>query len=443
MAIIKTLKTTTNDTEQSVYPKTVLEAVVDSETNETLDVILDNIKSDTPNGSAYVDFNEQSGEVTGEVEAVTSAKLVSYSNTESGIEATNVQDAIDTVSSISKGKNRAKVFNTTEDMNNWLSNEENKGIANVGDNLYIVALDVPDWWISEVLEEADADTGFYYKIAQLETQKVDLTTITEGISNLENDYISKTNFNNTMNYDYICHTQNTPSDDNSYYWKFARITLTDTYSNTPIRFNIAQRGALGSLRFTSTASPSIESYEVSEFNQEGIISSCYVIPLGNGVFELYIEANNWQLTTITSLEMGVHTRHRVNLEWLDELVTVLPEGSIKAINNDEPDTFVLGEESDSFITFQRMGRLVTAHLINMLTESYNDLTGAIPDRFLPSFIVTTMGLTFSSDSNTRHCNIDLHPDGTLHSYILDDATHSRTLNTDMGAYGTLVYFAKN
>lgn len=189
-AIIKTLKTTTNDVEQSVYPKTVLEAVVDTDTNQTLDVILDNIKSDTPNGSAYVDFNEQSGEVTGEVEAVTSAKLVSYSNTESGIEATNVQDAIDTVSSISKGKNRARVFATTEDMNNWLKNEANKGIANVGDNLYIVELDVPDWWISEVLEEADADTGFYYKIAQLETQKVDLTNIESSISNIETRLIT-------------------------------------------------------------------------------------------------------------------------------------------------------------------------------------------------------------------------------------------------------------
>ena len=49
MAIIKTLKTTTNDVEQSVYPKTVLEAVVDAETNETLDVILDNLNEKIDN----------------------------------------------------------------------------------------------------------------------------------------------------------------------------------------------------------------------------------------------------------------------------------------------------------------------------------------------------------------------------------------------------------
>ena len=69
-------------------------------------------------------------------------------------------------------------------MNNWLKDEANKGIANVGDNLYIVALDVPDWWISEVLEEPNED-GFYYNIAQLETQKVDLTTIQGSIDDIE------------------------------------------------------------------------------------------------------------------------------------------------------------------------------------------------------------------------------------------------------------------
>lgn len=48
-AIIKTLKTTTNNVEQSVYPKTILEAVVDTETNETLDVILDNLNEKIDN----------------------------------------------------------------------------------------------------------------------------------------------------------------------------------------------------------------------------------------------------------------------------------------------------------------------------------------------------------------------------------------------------------
>lgn len=91
-------------------------------------------------------------------------------------------EKVDTAVSIAKGKNQAHVFSTTEDMSAWLSNADNKGLYNVGDNLYIVATDVPDWWISEVLDEVDSETGYYYKIAQLETQKVDLTEIIKSIS---------------------------------------------------------------------------------------------------------------------------------------------------------------------------------------------------------------------------------------------------------------------
>ena len=91
---------------------------------------------------------------------------------------------IETVESIAKGKNQARVFSTTEAMENWLSDSANKGVANVGDNLYIVAVDVPDWWISSVLE-APNESGMYYEIAQLETQKVDLTTIESAINSID------------------------------------------------------------------------------------------------------------------------------------------------------------------------------------------------------------------------------------------------------------------
>lgn len=111
-----------------------------------------------------------------------------------------LKENIEEVASIAKGRNRARVFNTTDDMNSWLSDEANKGVAIVGDNLYIVALDVPDWWISEALEDADVDTGFYYKIAQLETQKVDLTTIENSIRNIETA-ITKELVNKTYNVD--------------------------------------------------------------------------------------------------------------------------------------------------------------------------------------------------------------------------------------------------
>lgn len=103
-----------------------------------------------------------------------------------------INEKVDEAINIAKGRNKAHIFGTTEEMNAWLSDESNKGILTVGDNLYIDELDVPDWWVSEVLEVADTDTGFYYKVAQLETQKVDLTEITESISELENSTTKST-----------------------------------------------------------------------------------------------------------------------------------------------------------------------------------------------------------------------------------------------------------
>ena len=93
--IIKTLKNKINDIEKNVYPKTVLEAVVDPDTGKTLDVLLDNIDVDIPEGTTYIDFNEAGTDVPGEIEKVTSATTVSYNNATSGLNATNVQEAVD------------------------------------------------------------------------------------------------------------------------------------------------------------------------------------------------------------------------------------------------------------------------------------------------------------------------------------------------------------
>lgn len=105
-------------------------------------------------------------------------------------ELSEVNDKAEEAQAIAKGRNQAHVFSTTEAMQTWLSNADNKGKYNVGDNLYIIDVGVPDWWVSEVLENVDATTGYYYKIAQLETQKVDLTEIENELdelnSNLDN-----------------------------------------------------------------------------------------------------------------------------------------------------------------------------------------------------------------------------------------------------------------
>ena len=125
---------------------------------------------------------------------------------------TNVTNEVDTLEGIVKGRNQARVFNTTADMEAWLKDQKNKGVCNVGDNLYIVALDVPDWWISEVLDTPDANTGYYYKIAKLEVQKVDLTNIESDIDNLQSDVNTLESDVNTLKSDVENLVSNSASD---------------------------------------------------------------------------------------------------------------------------------------------------------------------------------------------------------------------------------------
>lgn len=68
-----------------------------------------------------------------------------------------------TATAIAKGRSTGYVFDTEEELNNWLSVSENTDKLVLGDNLYIRDVGVPDrWW--------DGSASY-----QLETQKVDLS----------------------------------------------------------------------------------------------------------------------------------------------------------------------------------------------------------------------------------------------------------------------------
>lgn len=77
----------------------------------------------------------------------------------------DIRQEIEEAKGIAEGRSRALVFNTTADLDDWLLIPGMKETLTTGDNLFIVALDEPDYWWSE--EEIK-----YYP---LETQKVDLT----------------------------------------------------------------------------------------------------------------------------------------------------------------------------------------------------------------------------------------------------------------------------
>lgn len=100
------------------------------------------------------------------------------------LEIDNAETLAQEAIAIAKGSNRARVFTTFEAMEAWLCAEANKGASITGDNLYIVDEDTPDYWISQVLNVADEETGYFYKIEVLETQKIDLTDINNHIAAL-------------------------------------------------------------------------------------------------------------------------------------------------------------------------------------------------------------------------------------------------------------------
>lgn len=95
-----------------------------------------------------------------------------YDDTEIRILIDEVEETSENAKAIAEGKATGYVFDTVEDMNAWL--ESNSSILKLGDNLYIRAVNVPDyWWDGETVQ-------------QLETQKVDLT-----------DYVKNTDYATT------------------------------------------------------------------------------------------------------------------------------------------------------------------------------------------------------------------------------------------------------
>lgn len=83
------------------------------------------------------------------------------------------QDTANQAKSIAEGKVRAVVFDTVAAMTTALKAAA-KIDYKIGDNLLIEETGVPDYWVSGILETNTGTYG-YYTIAELETQKVDLT----------------------------------------------------------------------------------------------------------------------------------------------------------------------------------------------------------------------------------------------------------------------------
>ena len=214
----------TYDVATNKITPSVFEGVtIDSTTSITTSVyVKEHIESDitVPAGSIAYD-NVTSGMVSEDVQGAIDelksdvsnitldAEHTSYDNSVSGLSATNVQRAIDENVSIgnqalaiAKGRNQALAYNSYSEMITAL-NSMTKDELKRGQNIYIGTVGVPDLWVYGVETTKSTytytnDETFvnglnnnvtvqvgYYKLAQLETQKVDLTNIESDINDLQ------------------------------------------------------------------------------------------------------------------------------------------------------------------------------------------------------------------------------------------------------------------
>lgn len=143
------------------------------------------IKNNVTTSEEGFALDARQGKVLMEAINGVSASVASLS-TSTTASVSDLDAKINEATNIAKGRNQAHVFATTDAMKEWLKNAANKGMAKQGDNLYIVTKDVPDYWVAEVLDTPN-DEGYYYEVEELETQKVDLTTLNAAVDQLTND----------------------------------------------------------------------------------------------------------------------------------------------------------------------------------------------------------------------------------------------------------------
>ena len=149
----------------------------------------------TPQDIEDLNIPKKTSDLTNDSDYITSQDILGKQNIEDNTLSTNnktVPSAINEVNSIAKGANQALSYSNYQSMINVFNNLANN-VYNVGQNVMIVTLQVPDLWISGIESTSQtytytSDSDFvnalvtngyvqvgYYKLSALETQKVDLT----------------------------------------------------------------------------------------------------------------------------------------------------------------------------------------------------------------------------------------------------------------------------
>lgn len=115
--------------------------------------------SDTPVKTSQLE-NDSNFAYTKDIPTSVS-QLKNDSNFVTNVRVNEVEDIAENAKAIAEGKATGYVFDSVQAMNTWI--KTNSSTLKLGDNLYIRAVDVPDYWWDGT------------SVQQLETQKVDLT----------------------------------------------------------------------------------------------------------------------------------------------------------------------------------------------------------------------------------------------------------------------------
>jgi len=133
---------------------------------------------------------------------------------------------------------------------------------------------------------------------------------------------------NVLAYDYICHSFGT--DGTARYIKFARLKVNSAYVNANILMNIAGRARIGTLTLTFKSASTAEAATIAGISQEGNLEQIYYVPVGSGIFDLYMYCSAWAYNTITSIELSQYARNYVTLTWESSTASSLPTGYVAA-----------------------------------------------------------------------------------------------------------------
>ena len=169
--------------------------ILDGEKGEKGDTPVKGVDYFTPQDIEDLNIPKKTSDLTNDSDYITSQDILGKQNIEDNTLSTNnktVPSAINEVNSIAKGANQALSYSNYQSMINVFNNLANN-VYNVGQNVMIVTLQVPDLWISGIESTSQtytytSDNDFttelstngyvqvgYYKLSALETQKVDLT----------------------------------------------------------------------------------------------------------------------------------------------------------------------------------------------------------------------------------------------------------------------------